>query len=467
MSFASETVWGNEMNLDSVRKKIKKLKSYAERNGIEKTVFRAVEGVKETLEDREYAEKMRESRESFVIRDNEIIGGSIMISIIVPVCDPDPDDFAHLLDSVALQTYGNYELILVDAGKTDNAEAVVNTYMSEPDTGLPIVYHRLEENLGISGNTNEALKLAKGDYIALLDHDDFIEPTALSRIAEKAIDGAEVIYTDEDKYDARTDRFFRPNRKPDFNPDLLYSNNYICHFLAVKRELALKTGFRSEYDGAQDFDFILRLTDGLPEEKIVHIPEVLYHWRVSINSTADNPESKLYAYENGRKAVQDFFLSKGYDKVEVRNTEHRGFYYPDYRKNEIEKDKYLLLLDERLYPLEPDFERALRGYFVRPEVGIVGGRIIGKTGRTICNGYEKDTSGRRVSTYGKMDFRFSGDMHRASMVRDTEAVSCHACVVRAELADCITGDSMETCENIRKSGYRVVIDPNINFQLAR
>ncbi|SKB76728.1 Glycosyl transferase family 2 [Lachnospiraceae bacterium] len=456
------------MDLDSVRKHLRKLKSYAERNGIEKTVFRAVEGISETLADREYAEEMRCNREtSELLRENEIIGGSIKISILVPACDPDPDDFAHLLDSVARQTYGNYELIIVDAGKGQDTEAVVNTYMADPDAGLPIVYKRLPENLGISGNTNEALALAKGNYIALLDHDDFLEPTALSRIAEEAVHGAYVIYTDEDKYDARTDRFFRPNRKPDFNLDLLYSNNYICHFLAVKRELAVKTGFRSEYDGAQDYDFILRLTDGMDEEKIAHIPEVLYHWRVSINSTADNPESKLYAYENGRKALQDFFISKGYKDVVVRDTDHRGFYHADYSNTVIDKEKYVLLVDDRLCPLSADFERALSGYFVRPDVGIVGARIIGRTGRTICNGYERVTGGRRVSLYGKMDFRFSGDMHRASMTRDTEAVSRHACVIRSELADCITGDSMEMCDEIRKRGYRVVIDPTINFKLTQ
>ncbi len=456
------------MDLDSIRKNVRKLKSYAERNGIEKMVFRAVEGIGETLSDREYAREMQEIRSAGgAACPSDIIGGSIFISIIVPVCDPDPDDFAHLLDSVALQTYRNYELILVDAGKKQETEAVVNAYMSDPETALPIVYRKLKENLGIAGNTNEALKLANGSYIALLDHDDFLEPEALAMIVEKACDGAEVIYTDEDKYDARTDRFFRPNRKPDFNQDLLFSNNYICHFLAVKRELALKTGFRSEYDGAQDYDFVLRATDGLSPDKIAHIPEVLYHWRVSVNSTADNPESKLYAYENGRKAVQDFLRSKGYSEVVVRDTDHRGFYYPDYRNADISREKYVLLVDNRLYPLTADFEKALSGYFIRPEVGIVGGRIIGRTGRTICNGYERDKSGRRVALYGKMNFRFSGDMHRASMVRDTEAVSRHACVIRAELADCISGDSMEMCEAVRGRGYKVVIDPTINFQLKQ
>ncbi|MBE5997847.1 MAG: glycosyltransferase, partial [Lachnospiraceae bacterium] len=197
-----------------------------------------------------------------------------------------------------------------------------------------IRYEKLEKNAGIAENTNAGISLAKGEYIGLLDHDDLLAPHALRLIADRILkDGADMIYTDEDKVDAAGKKHFQPNFKPDFNEDLLRSNNYITHFLVVKRELAAKAGgFRSEYNGAQDYDFIFRCSE--TAEKIAHIPEILYHWRTHEASTADNPESKLYAYEAGKKAIEAH-LERAGESGEVSLLPEYGFYrvkYPLTRK---------------------------------------------------------------------------------------------------------------------------------------
>ncbi|MCD8023890.1 MAG: glycosyltransferase, partial [Lachnospiraceae bacterium] len=169
----------------------------------------------------------------------------------------------------------------------------------------------LEENLVIEGNTNAAFAMAGGDYIGLLDHDDLLAPDALYEIAaaldrEKKKTGSmpEFLYTDEDKVESDLSRHFQPNLKPDFSPDLLRSNNYICHFVVFAKSLyeRLGSGLNSGYEGAQDYDFVLRCTE--EARGICHVPRILYHWRVSAQSTADNPISKEYAYEAGARAIE-------------------------------------------------------------------------------------------------------------------------------------------------------------------
>ena len=166
-------------------------------------------------------------------------------------------------------------------------------------------YKKLAENISISANTNEAFAMAEGDYIGLLDHDDLLAPQALFRMAEAvASQGADMLYSDEDKVTEDLKKHFQPHFKPEFNLDLLRTNNYITHFLVVKKTLAEKAGLlRDEMNGAQDYDFIFRCSE--KAEKIVRIPEILYHWRTSETSTADNPMSKQYAYEAGARAIRE------------------------------------------------------------------------------------------------------------------------------------------------------------------
>ena len=450
------------MDPAKIRSTIKKISDYRERNGITAAVFRVLEGVKETAENRIYSEQAN-AVPAVSVSSGEKRG--VFLSLIIPVCDPDIDDFAHLLDSLIGQDYRDFEVIITDGSSNGDVENVVKVYESDPETGLDIRYKRLEKNLGISGNTNEALKDAAGEYVVFIDHDDFIEPEALSAAAEKTGEGAWLIYTDEDKYDGRSDRFLSPNRKPDFNLDLLLSNNYICHMLTVKKDLVEKAGcLRSEFDGAQDYDLLLRLSEIIPRERISHIPRILYHWRISASSTADNPESKLYAYDSGKRALEDYFMRRGI-RAEVKETAHRGFYHPDYRNSGTAKDSYCLFIDRRLIPLTPEYEECLGGYFARSEVGIVGARITGRTGRTVSNGYVTDPDGRRIPEYGKIDYRFSGYMHRASMTRETEAVSIHAFAIRKSLLKYVSRDVFRMCSSIREDGYSVIVDPSVIFRI--
>ena len=224
------------------------------------------------------------------------------ISIITPMYNTPVNFFNELVDSLIDQTYPNWELCLGDGSPKKNDEL---EEICKKDSRIK--YHFIGENKGISGNTNEALKLVTGNYIALLDHDDLLPKFSLFEVV-KCINGnpdADFIYSDEDKIEEKDGKRYDPNFKPDFAPDTLRSNNYICHFSVLKKELMDKLGgFRSEYDGSQDHDLFLRMSE--TTDKIVHIPKVLYHWRVyELSTSKAGGNAKPYAYIAGKKAVQD------------------------------------------------------------------------------------------------------------------------------------------------------------------
>lgn len=245
-----------------------------------------------------------------------------LISIVIPLyCTPLPY-LKELLESVRRQSYENWQLCLADGSPDDKAKEFIEKHYGREKR---IVYRKLEENGGISVNTNEAVALAAGEYLMLCDHDDTLEPDALYEIVKAINDtGADVLYTDEDKVSMDGRHYFDPNFKPDFNLFRLRENNYICHIFVVKKSLTDETGLlRSEFDGAQDFDFILRCCE--KAQKITHIPKVLYHWRCHMDSTATDPSSKAYAYEAGRKAVREHYQRLGID-AKVEMTERPGWY---------------------------------------------------------------------------------------------------------------------------------------------
>lgn len=242
-----------------------------------------------------------------------------LISIVVPLYNTPMKFYRQMIDCVMAQHYENWQLCLAD-GSTDGVER---------ESCLPkdsrICYRKLSENRGIAGNTNEALAMAEGDWIALMDHDDILEPSALAEMYHGLKDTrADMIYSDEDKVSLDLKHYYEPHFKSDYNPDLLRSNNYICHFLMIARSLLNRAGgFRGEFDGAQDYDFILRCAENA--EKIIHLPRVLYHWRMHPLSTAENPDSKTYAFEAGRRAIEEHLLRTGIDGT-VERTERPGYY---------------------------------------------------------------------------------------------------------------------------------------------
>lgn len=249
------------------------------------------------------------------------------ISIVIPLYNTPKDLFGELLFNMYRQTYKNWELCLAD-GSNERLE-----YIEAMCKDSRIHYKFLGENKGISGNSNEGLKMVTGDYVALLDHDDLLMPNALYEMVKVINERPNVrfIYTDEDKMTSIDEPRFDAHFKPDFSPDYLRGNNYICHFSVFKKEVMDKLeGFRDEYNGAQDMDIILRMSEIVKPEEIYHIPKILYHWRICETSTAGNPEGKLYAYESGKKAVQHHIDRLGLKGVVTRDENMYGIYKVKY-----------------------------------------------------------------------------------------------------------------------------------------
>lgn len=376
-------------------------------------------------------------------------------SILVPAYRTDPVFLRELVQSVRDQVYSRWELLILDASEDGRVREALGTICGDLNIFLreesvdqsdqPAIalsaddsdgrdgrraecvrYLALPENAGISENTNAGLPLATGDYIGLLDHDDVLTAETLYEMARailgvgqehgrsESADGRSkpsVLYSDEDKWDGEN-KYYELNRKEDFNFDLLLSNNYICHFLVMRAEFFRMLRLRKEYDGAQDYDLVLRavaklLADGQsPEENFCHIPKVLYHWRCHGGSTAENPQSKTYAYEAGKRALQDFADGQGWNAV-AKDLKHVGFYRLSYPEGILKS---------------------------RPDIGAVGGRIMGSQGGRASR--EKVLTGGRMAADGCLYYEglkegFSGYLHRGVLTQDAEAVDLR-CILVAE-----------------------------------
>ncbi|MGN0374541.1 MAG: glycosyltransferase, partial [Butyrivibrio sp.] len=468
-----------------------------------------------------------------------------LFSIVVPVYKPNDKFFAGMLKSVLNQTYGKWELCIADGGHS--VEKIVRD-VCKGDTRVK--YIPLEENLGISGNTNKALEVATGDYIVLGDHDDIIRPDALFECAGVINENpdTDVIYSDEDKLDSSRNKRVLPNFKPDYSPDFLRCINYICHLFVFSRRLYNKTGcFNSEFDGAQDYDMILRCCE--QAEKIVHIPKVLYSWRIHGNSTAGNPESKKYAFTAGKKAIEAHLKRVGLkavisdvenavglyrveyeldsepkisilipnkdhhedlDKcirsiagrqdytnyeiiiIENNSTEDDTFrYYKDiekefdcvkvvYYKGGFNYSKinnfgagyatgeYLLLLNNDTEMIGRDCLRELMSYGIRPDVGIVGAKLL----------YEDDTvqhAGVIMGLGGLAGHAFvnnakddGGYQSRANIPQNLSAVTAACLLTRKSVYDEVGGleedlqvafNDVDYCLKVRDKNYLVVFNP--------
>ncbi len=244
-----------------------------------------------------------------------------LVSIVCPVFRPRLADFLAAVDSVRAQTYANWELLLVDDASGDADLTAAITGLARADARIrPFVQRR---NGGISRATNHALADARGDFVAFFDHDDLLEPAAIEILVRAARrTGAKLLYSDEDKIDAGG-RFSEPHLKPDWNPRLLLSINYICHLVLAARDAVAAAGpLDPAMDGAQDHDFLLRLTERLEPTQIHHVPEVLYHWRKSANSTAVSRAAKPHAADAGERAIDAHLRRRALPaRVESRFTE--------------------------------------------------------------------------------------------------------------------------------------------------
>jgi O-antigen biosynthesis protein len=222
------------------------------------------------------------------------------ISIVVPVYNPPASFLEEMIASVKNQTASNWELCLADASTAHHVRPILEKAKS--DARIKVRY--LESNQGIAGNSNAALSLATGDWIALLDHDDTLAPFAIHELSKtiQSHSQADLIYSDEDKLNRNGQRT-EPLFKPDWSPETLRSRNYLCHFTAIRKSLVDELqGFREGFDGAQDYDLFLRASE--LARKVVHIPAILYHWRAHDGSTAANYQAKTYAFDAGQKAIE-------------------------------------------------------------------------------------------------------------------------------------------------------------------
>ena len=407
-------------------------------------------------------------------------------SIIVPLYNTPEKYLREMIESVLEQSYGNLELCLADGSTKDEVEWVVEEYREKDPR---IRYKKLEENKGISENTNEALNLATGDFVGLFDHDDLLEKNALYEIMKvlEMYPKTDIVYTDEDKLDGESNTFFGPNFKPDFDLELLRTNNYICHFFVVRRQIIQRVGgFCSEFDGAQDYDFIFRCTEATME--IRHIPKVLYHWRTHSNSTSASPESKMYAYESAKRAIEAHFQRVGV-KGSVETTANYGFFnytVPEMPRENVkiirydEKDtgdslnklaektkaQVLIFMPKQVEFSKERFDQVLAGKCMLHGIGAVScmqvkGRKVKEAGLVL----DRE---RMVSSYFEnYNKKRTGYFHRLSLSRSVSAVST-VFAIRKDILKQMEGFAsmlspgaaqIDLCVRLKEMGYRNIYTP--------
>lgn len=452
---------------------IKRLNSYIKRNGIKASVFKVLERFDRDKEEETYTKDVFDlisDKEQEEYERLKQFSHRYRFSVVVPAYETGKRRIKEMMMSLIDQTYGNWELCIADASNTDEVEETVNEIKNTYDTDNEskpycIKYVRLKENKGISENTNEALKLATGEYVVFLDHDDVLTKNALFEAMEVLESGLEtrdgfisnrvkMIYSDEDKCNDELTEFFDHHRKPDFDIDLLRTNNYICHLLIVRRELVENvSGFNKDFDGAQDHDFILRCVEKLNNNEIVHIRKVLYHWRSHTSSTATNPDSKLYAYDAGKRAVLAHLDRLGIE-AEVTDTPHLGFYRVKYKvsANDLTKIQimtldelksmpydelksadfeYVMVQNDNVRPIGFEYLEELLGILKREDVGCVGSLVINR-GKIESAGYTLNENGELLPDFEGLNRHFSGYLHRAKLVREVDGVCTDCMMIKKE-----------------------------------
>ena len=296
----------------------------------EKVVGKVTSVRKEDVPYQKWAADHAPSGEELERQRQTVFAFAPRISVVVPLYKTQEKYLRELIASILAQTYANWELVLSDGSgpETSLKQAVERAAGGDPR----VRFYKSEGPLRIAANTNLAIENASGDFLAFADHDDVLTPDALYCIVEalQARPEASLLYSDEDKMTANGRKRFLPHFKPDYNEHLLCSVNYICHLTVIRRSLVLSLAeegeyLRDAYEGAQDYDLVFRAAEKLSREDILHVPRVLYHWRAHKDSTADNPESKSYAFDNGQKAIEAHYERVG-KPAKVWQGEYPGLY---------------------------------------------------------------------------------------------------------------------------------------------
>ena len=467
----------------------------------------------------EYRADVPSKRELKRQRSQGVPGGPL-ISVVVPLYNTPLPFLRQMMHSVQNQSYRNWQLVLADASDSQHQEQVMQQVLRLAKEDKRIVYHRLEQNQGIAQNTNQALARAKGDWFVLLDHDDVLYLNALYMVAQQAVQGADFVYSDEIILTADLKNVVSYHFKPDYSPDYLRGCNYITHLSAFSRSLLERAGggLRPEFDGSQDHDLILRLTE--QAKKIVHLPYVLYIWRSHANSTASGMDAKPYALAAGERAIaahleragragtvesipgnpgayrvryqltshplvsilipnkdhvddlsrclESLYQFAGYSRFEVivienNSTDPATFaYYEEAKKKfsclqvvryegpfnfsainnfgrKFAKGEQLLLLNNDVELLSPDFLVEMLMYSQRPDVGCVGAKLYYPDDTIQHAGVFLGINSTAGHSHKGHPRESSGDMYRLAVPQNMMAVTGACLMVKTELFDRVGG----------------------------
>lgn len=412
-----------------------KTKSYLKRYGALNLIRKVMEKASRGFDISEEFTCENLTDEELLKQRNYKFSHSPVISIVMPVYNPDDRYFRQTLNSIKNQSYENWQLCIGDAGNNKKNKILEEVFGNDDR----VKYLDIPVNYGISGNSNKALELATGGYIGLMDHDDILTSDALFMIVSKLNEGYDIVYTDEDKTDENLNRYFSVYRKPDFNLNLFLSNNYMCHFTVISKKIISEAGnFRSEYDGAQDYDLFLRCIE--KTDRIGHVNKVLYHWRTVGASTSGNPFNKEYAFDAGKRALQDYILRNNIKGVKVAQMEDPGYYRIRCgRKGKLslsmvvdgtitnDGSDYYLVLDENMKISSSDIDKMLkRAYFTGAD--IVVPKII-KNGRYEYNGRAYTGNGYTPSLKGKREW-YKGQSNLGILNMDVNIVPAKGILIR-------------------------------------
>jgi len=421
---------------------------------------------------------------------------------LTPTFNPNDEFLTGAIESVIAQAYENCELILIDDGSDDSTARALLKNLGRRDARIQIGG---QEHGGISSALNTGLARARGDWIALLDHDDLLEPDALFRAIELLQNDreADVIYSDEDKI--VDGKLAAPLLKPDWSPEFFRAHDYLGHFVVMRRDLA-RAEFRSEFDGAQDYDLLLRISE--KTDRIRHIPRVLYHWRRTVESTAHNIRRKPGALEAGRRAIEEHLVRRRENarvtidwethlyrvRREIRSEKisiiingaaardaeriRAKTNFPNFEivaKLKEATGEYVLFLDPDLEPLDENWLSAMGEQLSNPRIGAVGARIVSSDDAIESAGLILSPNGSVGSAFAGYPRNFRGANRQLQAVRNYSAVSASCLLTRREVLEkTASGNAMgsldfarddrvcvgtEFCLNLREHGLRTVSIP--------
>lgn len=484
------------------------IKRYGVRGLWQKTLERAQSPM------RDYKERYLEflpTEEELARQREEVLEYTPCISIALPTYETKEEFLCNLIDALQSQSYGNWELCIADGSRSDCVKEVLKSKYAGEER---IRYQKLENNGGISVNTNAAFEMTRGEYVALMDHDDVLTFNALYEIVhclgtytQEEREYA-LVYSDEDKMNADRSEYSRPHFKPDYNPEFLKRNNYFCHFLVVSRQLLQKTGgLREEFDGAQDYDFVLRCVRN--GAIVRHIPKILYHWRIHEGSTAGNSEDKAYAFEKGCRAIEEYLQSIG-EPAKVSVTPNLGVYQVDYellskprvtmvvsdvRQVEALKrqtyqehfdyifaeeitnqlieycdNEYICFMGQDAYFHSEDAVEKMLKICQHSSVGVVGAKLIDSNGKIVEAGLVHNEEAEFVGSCSGLPKEFKGYFLHAVIPKNVSAVSFEVVMIKKSAWSRVDGleDGLEGvyraadyCFQLRQIGYEVVVAADV------